>query len=77
MTHIRCSTLTLLMVCLISLPACTKNQKDAESAQDGPMEEAGEWTDDAAKDAGDAAKDVAEETEEAVDEAGDDIEDVE
>lgn len=77
MKYTRFSTSILLLVCLALMPACTKNQKDAESVQDGPMEEAGEWTDDAAEDTGDAAEDLADETEEAFDEAGDDIEDAE
>lgn len=77
MTDTRFLTSVLLLVGFVLLPACTKNQKDAESVNDGPMEDAGEWTDDAAEDTGDAAEDLADETEEAFDEAGDDIEDVE
>lgn len=64
---------TLVLGSTLVLSGCTKNQKDAESAEDGPMENAGEWTDDAAEDTAEGAEEAAEEVEEAVEDAGDEV----
>jgi hypothetical protein len=50
----------------LSVTACNKD-KGAESPDDGPMEEAGEWTDDAAEDTADAVDEAAEETSDELD----------
>lgn len=73
MNAMKLTSLSLLMAALF-LSGCSKNQKDAESAEEGPMEEAGEWTDDTAEDTGDAAEEAAEETSEALEEAAEDTE---
>lgn len=52
-----------------ALAACS-NQKEAESPDDvgeGPMEEAGEWTDEAAEDTADAVEEGADETSDELD----------
>lgn len=71
---------TVIFAGLLSMSfatACNKNASDTETAdavdQDGPMEEAGEWTDDAAEDAGDEMDAAADETKETADEVADDL----
>jgi hypothetical protein len=58
--------------------SCSKKGKDAEAsdptdADDGPMEKAGAWTDEAAEDTGDAVEDAADDTEDAGEEADDEV----
>jgi hypothetical protein len=70
-------TNTLLALCL-ALPAlaCDKQESPETPAdEDGPMEEAGEWTDDAAEDTEDALESAAEETGDALEEAGEETDD--
>jgi hypothetical protein len=58
-------------------PAC-RSDKKAESPEpidhDGPMERAGEWTDEAAEDTADAVEDTAEDTADAVEGTAEDTE---
>lgn len=56
---------------------CNKNATDTDTAdaveEDGPMEEAGEWTDETAEDVGEGMEEAAEETKETAEEIGDDL----
>jgi hypothetical protein len=56
---------------------CNKNASDSDTPdsvdEDGPMEEAGEWTDEAAEDVGEGMEEAAEETKETAEEIGDDL----
>jgi hypothetical protein len=74
--------LWLAMMGALSAVSCNKNGEGAEApdssdTDDGPMEKAGEQTDEAAEDTGDAIEEAAEDTEDAVEEAGEDAEEVE
>lgn len=70
-THHLISSASALLIAAGLSVACGGSQKEADTPdaldEDGPMEEAGEATDDAMEEAGDAMDDAAEETEEAFD----------
>ncbi len=61
----------------LSLWACGGDQAEPQTPdavdQDGPAEEAGEWTDEAAEDVADETEEAVDETGEAIDEAEDEV----
>lgn len=59
----------VLTMSVLGTMSCHKNGEGGKTpdGSDGPMEEAGEWTDEAAESAGEAVEDAAESAEEAVD----------
>lgn len=72
------TTGTLLALSLaFSAFACDKQAtpETADTAEEGPMEEAGEWTDEAVEDTGEAFEEAGEETGDALEEAGEETDD--
>ncbi len=59
----------LAMIGALGAFSCNKKGEGAA----GPMEKAGEWTDDAAEDTGDAAEDAVEETKDTAKKVRDDL----